>query len=625
MVAVKSACTDEQLDALAAAVGLLPAAFGDIYDPWARKHGQNTFKILRVLNAANPHRAAFWAARENGYLDGLVDSLYEAHAFDQAINDAIKAGHTSDPVVVKLQANVDPELGLEVPMDMVGGGQVAVRRVGRILIDGSPKGTGFLVGPQVILTACHVVDSLFDVNGNELAGSNGRLEFEFERVGRDHPTERLFAAKHWLLAASMPHALETAGVPFDPDSVSYSGFDTCLDFALVRLERAVGRERGWYKLDEKVRPCVSSPGSRAVALLQHPGGASMRLGRGRTLRMWPEGYRTRVHHSANSWAASSGGLLLNSAYEMIGLHNATLEPLSQAANDAAQKEATADPEEDEEKVRRNAAVPTSTIAKVENVRNLANSIDGLDPVLRIPGTGHPVFGRDVFQNLVLQAVAGNKRILMVRGGPETGKSFSAQILKAMLRTDNHKYVTLQAADLSSIPEKLVAAVLQPLMVEDALASLPSSNNAPTATDAWSRDVLYPAMMEQLRQAAKDSMLWLIVDNIEINPLAQSSATHLLDRLFSEIDRYDFLRVVLLAPRRYPNAEPDLIGIDERGPPTAADVKQYVERRLQEVGRGTESPAIYVSAIMEMAKKDGEATWKSVTCAILEWFEQVIRS
>ncbi len=598
-----STYTDEEIEILAKAVRIAHGVFADIHDPLARKHKQRLFMIVHALNAKAPIRAALMTACQHEYIEELLDKLNEAHAFDDAANNSDGA------VVAKLEAMINRDIGFEIPIKMLSGSHKACRRVCRILIDGSAVGTGFLVGPQAILTACHVVDSLFTSNGEELPGSQDRLSFEFEH----QQPERLRAAQNWLLAWSKPHEMERNADPFDPSTASDSNFDTCLDFALVRPERTAGRERGWYTLDEKLGPCVSGDGNRAVTLFQHPAGASMRVARGQAVRLWPSSHRTRVHHSANSLGASSGGLLLNSAYEMIGLHNAALEPAPRAANDDAAKS---------ESEKLNVAVPTSVIAREQKVRDQVNTIEGLDPVLRIPGTCWPVIGRDHFQQMVLQALAGNKRILIARGNTGTGKSFSAEILKAMLSTHNHKYVSLQAADLSAIPEKLAATLLQPLLVEDAAGKLPSAKDAQTASDAWIRDVLYPEMMEQLRRAASDTMLWLIIDNIDINPLAQSGSTHLLDRIFSEIERYDFLRVVLLAPRRTPNSPPVVIEIDDCVHPTASDIKQYVQRRLQQVEREAD-PAPYVSGILKMANLFGGVTAENVARAVNDWLEPEI--
>jgi hypothetical protein len=195
-------------------------------------------------------------------------------------------------------------------------------RVCRIETTGlKARGTGFLVGPDLIMTNHHVVaDSLPAKPGagglvcrfDYLVGSDGVEVRSGRTVG---------LAADWLVCAQ----------PHDPSDVSLTANGPpaadALDFALLRLAEPVGDlprkgdpapdnpARGWIGVD---RSLAAGEGDD-IFILQHPDGAPLKLGVGRITALFAQGLRMR--HDVTTEPGSSGSPVLDRALRLIGLHH----------------------------------------------------------------------------------------------------------------------------------------------------------------------------------------------------------------------------------------------------------------------------------------------------------------
>lgn len=516
---------EEDLARLAAAVRG-DEQFEAIFDQVRPQGGTLPFKVLRVLDTAQPFLKSFRVARESGFLDALVERLLHAQVFDLA---ALAVANTAPlNVTPHLQAVTRRDLGFTNIELEIRGKLTASRRLCCItvlkadLTDAQTIGTGFLVGPQIVLTSGHVVQSLVNNLGKPIPGSNQRIRVAFDQTNGLSPGTFVQVQENWLVQHSAVHPLEASRQPLNWDDPPESGFDEHLDFALLRLSRAMGYERGFYTLDPRRMPVVGSVGG-SVALLQHPAGRSQSASPGAATRLWPPSFQTRMLHDANSEDGSSGGLLVDSQFLPIGLHQCTYR-------DA------------QNRVVCNGAIPTAHIAGL----NLPFShVVGLDPIWKLKDTGEPVIGREDFQFSVIDALDGEARILTVAGSPGLGRSFTIKILRQMLGIAEHQVVELSASKLPVTARDTALSILKATDNEAGGAVLPTTGEADSAQPAWIVQELLPAFARALANIAKQRTVWLVIDDVDRYSMADTSTRLFLESVYASMAGIPNLRIVLI--------------------------------------------------------------------------------
>src|SRR5262249_32444311 len=85
--------------------------------------------------------------------DGSITEALTAEAVDASQDPGHKAA---------LQAITELSKGFSRPEVFFRGVNIGMRWTVKIMVDGGFKGTGILIGPHLVLTAWHVVQSLFD-------------------------------------------------------------------------------------------------------------------------------------------------------------------------------------------------------------------------------------------------------------------------------------------------------------------------------------------------------------------------------------------------------------------------------------------------------------------------------
>ena len=208
----------------------------------------------------------------------------------------------------------------------------ALRRVGLVSRGQSPVGSGFLVGPDLLLTAAHVVLP----RGRELEPQDlETLEVVMDFTEGDQPTaaagSRVRVTE--LLSASPATEQELASGPI----VDWDAPEDHLDYALLRLARRVGDDampeigggrRGYFSISS-VEPDLSQ--SKLVLVWHFPEGDPLRTSiMEGAFEYNPAGTKTRMRYHSDTRPGSSGGPIIDEQGRLLAIHHYGRQPKNQA-------------------------------------------------------------------------------------------------------------------------------------------------------------------------------------------------------------------------------------------------------------------------------------------------------
>lgn len=206
-------------------------------------------------------------------------------------------------------------------------------RICRIEIDYglgmSPTGTGFLVGPDLVLTNYHVLKPIFlgDVTIDQ-------VYFSFDRKMSE---DGLTMGNVNTVKAAPGNPVLSQSPDTDEDRQGYdlgqSWGQDHLDFALIKLAVPMGNARpgtksiagegqhtrGWVNIPTTA---VSSKPGHKLIIYQHPGGDLLREAVGQFLS--PSVFNasdSRFRYTTNTETGSSGAPCFNSEWKLVGIHH----------------------------------------------------------------------------------------------------------------------------------------------------------------------------------------------------------------------------------------------------------------------------------------------------------------
>lgn len=204
-------------------------------------------------------------------------------------------------------------------------------RVCRIEIQDRAFGTGFLLGPDVVMTNYHVVEPVVTGKQGHSPGDVG-CRFDYKRMKDGKVLNRgkvyglLDDEDDWLLDHSPYSPADLASEPRtalpQPDE---------LDYALLRLEGAPGDEavgekpepgappRGWIEVTHK--PYNFAPDT-PLFIAQHPKGAPLKLALDTNAVIGLNENGTRVTYRTNTDPGSSGSPVFDQNWKLVALHHA---------------------------------------------------------------------------------------------------------------------------------------------------------------------------------------------------------------------------------------------------------------------------------------------------------------
>lgn len=278
----------------------------------------STVLFLSHVYAIRPGKEALLALIAKYFPDAaMIETSAGPELSLQNRGEALADQATGRAFAPGLQRNVKPHLKMLDVLQWREGLDRARRAVCQIVIDGSPLGTGFLVGPDAVLTNWHVVEKVAD---DALGSIECLFDFAVKPDGSRNygPASRLAADGRPARAPYAP--AEATDTPDAPPPVSGE-----LDYALLRLASALGDQnvdtggkRGWIVLPTAVPP--TEKGS-AVLILQHPDRKPMKLALDQEAVIGPVHDGLRLRYSTNTESGSSGSPCFDMDWRLIALHH----------------------------------------------------------------------------------------------------------------------------------------------------------------------------------------------------------------------------------------------------------------------------------------------------------------
>lgn len=202
---------------------------------------------------------------------------------------------------------------------------------------GTAHGTGFLVGPDLVLTNHHVIAPAIARKDGKLSAAAMTADpakvivrFDYKALEEGttiNPGVEVSLARDWLVDASPHSVVDLQGLPKqgapDPDE---------LDHALIRLAEPVGelplalaaaepgaKPRGWIELPSAPWPFADQ---KALFIIQHPRGGPLKLALDLDAIMEVNSNRTRVIYQTGTEEGSSGSPCFNQFWNVVALHHA---------------------------------------------------------------------------------------------------------------------------------------------------------------------------------------------------------------------------------------------------------------------------------------------------------------
>ena len=219
-----------------------------------------------------------------------------------------------------LEQAVDPLSTLvDLPVWLSRAGRLEVQ-VCLIEVDGKPKGTGFLIGPDVVITNYHVVETV--ITGSA-AAANMTLVFDHKQsldgTVVNAGVRYGLAAPDWQIDTSPYHPAERGNGANITPALSQ------LDYAFLRTAQEPGRDpvggilgppRGWIvPLGED----YAFTAGDVLYVIQHPLGAPLKIAAGTVIGI--NANHTRVTYRPTTDKGSSGSPVFNRNWDLVALHH----------------------------------------------------------------------------------------------------------------------------------------------------------------------------------------------------------------------------------------------------------------------------------------------------------------
>jgi hypothetical protein len=266
------------------------------------------------------------SAEAEGWTAELMQAAREANpgnAALQALAQEVALASTTSALERTIKEK-NPYLDVEIFRTRLGQIETQVCRIEIPTPKGTVYGTGFLLGPDVVMTNHHVMDVVISGKAKPEVAI---FRFDYKRVADAVVSEGAvykLAAADWLIDASPPSDVDSKrepkpGVP-KPDE---------LDYAIVRLQDSPGSTPAGLKPDPKDSPrgwidvekAAEAPAASPLLIMQHPSAAPLKLALDMSGVIGLNGNGTRLRYTVNTEGGSSGAPCFNADWNLVALHH----------------------------------------------------------------------------------------------------------------------------------------------------------------------------------------------------------------------------------------------------------------------------------------------------------------
>jgi hypothetical protein len=192
-------------------------------------------------------------------------------------------------------------------------------QVCRVDIDGSGQGTGFLVGPNTVLTNYHVVEPIAKGH-KEVSALTCKFDFKVRANGASvNPGVDFKVTRLAGYSPYDPTDLKDTGQPPDPANLDYAVLDLAGEPGNAPIRgKPKGRPRGWIAVPDA--PVAFRQG-QALFIVQHPQTRPMKLALDTEAIIGLHGGGRRVRYRTNTEPGSSGSPCFNPEWGLVALHH----------------------------------------------------------------------------------------------------------------------------------------------------------------------------------------------------------------------------------------------------------------------------------------------------------------
>jgi hypothetical protein len=191
--------------------------------------------------------------------------------------------------------------------------------------NGAAYGTGFLLGPDVVMTNYHVVAGVIERGAAKPSDIVFRFDYKQLPDGKTVNEGTVYrAAADWLIDHSPMSPFDTiSNPPEEPDP-------THLDYALLRVDGAPGRDTVGRTVepDGQTRKWVGIPAQfpdlvpqTPLFIVQHPQTKPLKLALDTEAVIGVNANGTRVRYRTNTEGGSSGSPCFSQNWELVALHH----------------------------------------------------------------------------------------------------------------------------------------------------------------------------------------------------------------------------------------------------------------------------------------------------------------
>ena len=279
------------------------------------------------------------SANMEGWVADLVDVLIAERPQIKSLHDFAcdvgytfhledaKTGNKLDLSGLQSMVNADPVFDPAFVLQGIANTRRTVARI-EISATGTSYGTGFLVGPDLLLTNYHVLESLITAPST-ISTIRVRFDYEANPDGKtvNDGIEIGLAANNPVLTFS-PYCKEDKTGLLKIDDIVWP--PDALDYALVRLAEKIGNQPfgvGAYNANSEARGWIKQGGASPMyagshmIILHHPAAQPVKISLGLNRVLGCDQHYRRVRHQVNTSKGSSGSPCFDHRFNWIALHN----------------------------------------------------------------------------------------------------------------------------------------------------------------------------------------------------------------------------------------------------------------------------------------------------------------